>query len=43
MSEQPEKDEVAIEFMPNGPALVRGTFQLKAQGQWTKKNGSVAL
>lgn len=43
MSEQPEKDEVSIEFMPNGPTLVKGAFQLKEKGQWIKKNGPVAL
>lgn len=37
------QNEVSIEFKPNGPALVKGTFFLKENGQMTKKTGPVAL
>lgn len=43
MSEESKKDGVRIEFQPNGPALVKGAFQLKENAQWVDKNGSVAL
>ena len=38
-----EKTPVTIEFMPNGPALVKGSFQLKENGQFAEKKGPVAL
>ena len=44
MSEQDQKAApVVIEFMPNGPALVKGEFQLKEKGQLVAKTGPVAL
>lgn len=43
MSEESNKDGVFIEFQPNGPALVKGPFQIKEKGEWVKKDGSVAL
>ena len=38
-----DKNQVSIEFMPNGPALVTGKFLLKENGQMTQKDGPVAL
>jgi len=38
-----EKNQVSIEFMPNGPALVTGKFLLKENGQMAQKDGPVAL
>jgi CDGSH iron-sulfur domain-containing protein 3 len=35
--------EVTIEFLPNGPMLVKGSFTLTEAGVPTKKNGPVAL
>lgn len=43
MSEARAKEDVTIEFMPNGPALVKGEFRLKEKGEWVAKNGPVAL
>ncbi len=43
MTEEPDKNEVSIEFMPNGPALVKGDFQLKEGGRFVAKHGPVAL
>jgi CDGSH-type Zn-finger protein len=38
-----EEKKVTIEFMPNGPALVKGEFSLKEKGAFVAKNGPVAL
>ena len=43
MSEEANKDGVTIEFQPNGPALVKGSFQLKEKGEWVKKDATTAL
>lgn len=42
MAEQ-SHEGVSVEFMPNGPALVKGKFHIKEKGQWVSKNGPVAL
>ena len=38
-----DEKKVTIEFKPNGPALVSGSFLLKENGQLVEKNGPVAL
>lgn len=43
MPQQQENGGVSIEFMPDGPALVKGSFRLEEKGQWAAKNGPVAL
>lgn len=43
MPEEKKDEGVSIEFMPNGPALVKGAFRLKEKGNWADKNGPVAL
>ena len=43
MADQPAEKDVTIEFMPNGPAMVKGSFFLKEAGQFVRKNGPVAL
>lgn len=43
MSERAKQDAVTIEFVPNGPALVKGQFEVKEKGGWVKKVGPIAL
>ena len=43
MTDTKDTGEVSIEFLPNGPALVKGTFLLKENNAMVKKNGPVAL
>ena len=43
MVDSSNPNEVSLEFMPNGPLLVKGTFSIKENGQMAKKNGPVAL
>lgn len=43
MTDKNTQNEVSIEFVPNGPTLVKGIFLLKENGQLIKKNGPVAL
>lgn len=43
MSEETRQDETTIEFLPNGPALVKGKFRLKEGGRFVEKQGPVAL
>ncbi len=37
------EEESTIEFLPNGPALVKGRFRIMEEGEWVLKNGPVAL
>lgn len=43
MSEQTKRDGVTIEFVANGPILVKGPFEAKEKGGWVKKAAPVAL
>ena len=43
MTDSANQGEVSIEFLANGPALVKGTFLIKEKGQMVRKNGPVAL
>lgn len=43
MSEQPKQDAVRVEFVANGPVLVKGRFELKEKAGWVQKDGSFAL
>lgn len=36
-------EKVSIEFLPNGPAIVKGEFRVKENGAWVEKSGQAAL